>query len=51
VAVCGAVAGSDLSMLGYLLNPNIGARIYNAIHSYVTPATLAVCSMLLKARR
>ncbi|MGA3048324.1 MAG: DUF4260 domain-containing protein [Terracidiphilus sp.] len=37
----------DLSMLGYLLNPNIGARIYNAIHSYVTPATLAVCSMLL----
>ncbi|MGA9672295.1 MAG: DUF4260 domain-containing protein [Terracidiphilus sp.] len=37
----------DLSMLGYLLNSSIGARIYNAIHSYVTPATLAVCSMLL----
>ncbi len=37
----------DLSMLGYLVNANIGARIYNAIHSYVTPATLAVCSMLL----
>lgn len=37
----------DLSMLGYLIGPKIGARIYNAIHSYVTPATLAVCSMLL----
>jgi len=38
----------DLSMLGYLVNPSIGARIYNAIHSYVTPATLAVCALLLK---
>jgi hypothetical protein len=37
----------DLSMLGYLVNSNIGARVYNAIHSYVTPATLAVCGMLL----
>jgi hypothetical protein len=37
----------DLSMLGYLIGPNIGARVYNAIHSYVTPATLAVCGMLL----
>jgi len=39
----------DLSMLGYLVNPGIGARIYNAIHSYVTPATLAVCALLLKS--
>jgi len=39
----------DLSMLGYLVNPSIGARIYNAIHSYVTPATLAVCALLLKS--
>jgi hypothetical protein len=37
----------DLSLLGYLAGPNWGARIYNAIHSYVTPATLAVSALLL----
>jgi hypothetical protein len=37
----------DLSMLGYLAGPKWGARIYNAIHAYVTPATLAVSAMLL----
>jgi hypothetical protein len=37
----------DLSMLGYLIGSDIGARIYNAIHSYITPATLAVCGILL----
>ncbi len=39
----------DLSMLGYLAGPRPGARIYNAIHSYVTPATLVAMSMLLKS--
>jgi hypothetical protein len=39
----------DLSMLGYLAGPKLGARIYNAIHSYVTPATLAVTGLLLKS--
>jgi hypothetical protein len=39
----------DLSMLGYLAGPNWGARIYNAIHSYLTPATLAVSALLLHA--
>ncbi len=39
----------DLSMLGYLGGPQLGARIYNAIHSYVTPATLAVTAVLLKS--
>ncbi|MDR3725436.1 MAG: DUF4260 domain-containing protein [Terracidiphilus sp.] len=39
----------DLSMLGYFTGPNWGARIYNAIHSYLTPATLAVCALLLHA--
>jgi hypothetical protein len=39
----------DLSMLGYLAGPQLGARIYNAIHSYVTPATLAVMAVLLKS--
>jgi len=39
----------DLSMLGYLAGPNWGARTYNAIHTYLTPATLAVCALLLHA--
>jgi len=39
----------DLSMLGYLGGPRLGARIYNAIHSYVTPATLAVSSLIFGA--
>jgi hypothetical protein len=37
----------DLSLLGYLAGPNWGARIYNAIHAYITPATLAVTALLL----
>ena len=37
----------DLSMLGYLAGANWGARIYNAIHTYITPATLAVSALLL----
>ena len=39
----------DLSMLGYLVGPKLGARIYNAIHSYVTPGTLVAMSILLKS--
>ncbi len=39
----------DLSLLGYLAGPSWGARIYNAIHSYVTPATLAVSALLLRS--
>lgn len=30
----------DLSMIGYLKNPRLGARIYNAGHSYAGPAVL-----------
>ena len=37
----------DLSMLGYLAGACWGARVYNAIHTYVTPATLALCALLL----
>jgi len=39
----------DLSMLGYLAGPCWGARVYNAFHTYVTPATLALCALLLHA--
>lgn len=37
----------DLSMLGYLAGPCQGARIYNAIHSYVAPGALALVALLL----
>jgi len=32
----------DLSMLGYLINRRVGAPIYNAAHTYLAPAALAV---------
>jgi len=39
----------DLSMLGYLGGPKLGARIYNTIHAYVVPGTLAVSSLLFRS--
>jgi hypothetical protein len=35
----------DMSMLGYLANPRIGASIYNLGHSYLTPAALALLGL------
>lgn len=37
----------DLSMLGYLASPCMGARIYNAYHNYVPPVVLALGAVLL----
>ena len=37
----------DLSILGYYLGPCRGSRVYNAAHTYIVPATLAVGGMLL----
>jgi hypothetical protein len=37
----------DLSLLGYLVSPCWGARIYNAVHTYFLPATLALSAILL----
>ena len=37
----------DLSMLGYLAGPCMGARFYNAAHTYVVPGVLALCALLL----
>jgi hypothetical protein len=39
----------DLSMLGYLAGNFWGARIYNSIHAYATPVTLAVCALAVGA--
>lgn len=36
----------DLSMLGYLAGPRIGAITYNAGHSHLAPALLAAASLL-----
>ncbi len=36
----------DLSMLGYLYRPCWGARIYNAAHTYVLPAVLALFALI-----
>ena len=40
----------DLSMLGYFAGTCRGARIYNAFHSYVAPAALALSALLLPAQ-
>ena len=34
----------DLSMLGYLAGPRLGAWCYNAVHTYVGPLALVVIS-------
>jgi hypothetical protein len=39
----------DLSLLAYLRSASLGARVYNALHSYVTPATLGLIGFLLHA--
>ena len=36
----------DLSMLGYVRSPAVGAAWYNAIHTYAWPALLAVIALL-----
>ena len=35
----------DLSMLGYLGGPRLGAAAYNLGHSYASPAILAACGL------
>ncbi len=39
----------DLSMLGYLANRRSGAALYNAGHSYLTPALLALLGWRMAA--
>ncbi len=39
----------DLSMLGYLVSPCRGARVYNAFHTYTVPITLGLLGWLLHA--
>ncbi len=37
----------DLSMLGYLAGPRVGAAIYNAFHTYAVPAVVGALGMIL----
>ena len=36
----------DLSMLGYLAGPQVGAAIYNAFHTYAMPAVVGALGMV-----
>lgn len=40
----------DLSMIGYVASPKLGAWTYNAVHSYVVPATLAAVAWATDSR-
>ncbi|MDB5619563.1 MAG: hypothetical protein JWQ24_3801 [Tardiphaga sp.] len=41
----------DLTLLGYLAGPRIGALLYNAAHTTVGPILLAMAGLLLRSRR
>ena len=36
----------DISMLGYLAGPRVGAAIYNAFHAYALPALVGALGMI-----
>ena len=36
----------DVSMVGYLAGPRVGAALYNAFHSYPLPAALGIFGLL-----
>jgi hypothetical protein len=40
----------DVSMIGYLVNPRIGATSYNAFHSYIGAAFLALIGLIADIR-
>jgi hypothetical protein len=39
----------DVSMVGYLAGPRVGAALYNAFHSYPLPAALGIFGLLAGA--
>jgi hypothetical protein len=40
----------DLSLFGYLASPCRGARVYNALHTYLLPGLLAFVALVAHAR-
>ena len=43
------VLAPDLSMVGYLARPRIGAAAYDAAHTYVLPVALAAIGLMVDA--
>lgn len=43
------VLAPDLSMIGYLAGPRVGAATYNAIHTYLLPTVLGTYGVLAGA--
>jgi len=43
------VLAPDLSMVGYLAGPRIGAAAYDAAHTYVLPVALAAIGLMVDA--
>ncbi len=43
----GLLLTPDLSMLGYLRNPRVGAISYNIVHSYLLPLSLAAVAIVV----
>ena len=37
----------DLSMIGYVFGTAVGARLYNAVHTYTTPLAMALLGYVL----
>jgi len=37
----------DLSMIAYALGTGVGARIYNAVHTYTTPLVIGILGYFL----
>ena len=37
----------DVTMVGYLANPRVGARVYNGGHTYLAPALLALAGFMM----
>ena len=40
------ILAPDLSMLGYLANPRIGAACYNAVHTYAVPIAIGLIGLI-----
>lgn len=40
----------DVSMIGYVHTPQLGAWTYNVVHSYLAPAALGLLAVLADAR-
>jgi len=39
----------DITMLGYLVNPKVGARIYNIGHSFILPTIILLSYFFIQA--